>query len=115
MKTITRLLISATVAFMLTKFLSGVHIDGFLTAIVFALVLSVLNSIIAPIFKVIGFPITLLTLGFFSLVINAIIILLADYFISGMEVDSFWWAFIFSIALSIITSLVSSVLINEDK
>lgn len=114
MKAIYKLLISATVAFMLTKILRGVHIDHFFTAIVFALVMSVLNSIVAPIFRVIGFPVTLLTLGFFSLVINAMMVLLADYFVEGMEVDGFWWAFFFSIALSFITYLLDEVFINKD-
>lgn len=110
MKTIIRVLISAGVAFMLTKVLSGVYIENFSTAVIFALVLSALNTIVTPIFKFIGFPITLFTLGFFSLVINASIILLADYFVGGMNVNGFWWAFVFSIALSLISSLLNNIL-----
>ena len=109
MNLIIRLLVTAIVAFFLTKVLSGVHIDGFSTAIVFAIVLGVLNLIVTPILKILGLPLTILTLGLFSLVINALVILLADYFIDGMQVDGFWWAFIFSIALSVITSLLSGI------
>lgn len=109
MNLIIRLLVTAVVAFFLTKVLSGVQIDGFSTALVFAIVLGVLNLIVTPVLKILGLPLTILTLGLFSLVINALMILLADYFIDGMVVDGFWWAFIFSIALSVITSLLSGI------
>ncbi len=106
---IIRLLVTAVVAFLLTKVLSGVHIDSFTTALIFAVVLGLLNLIVTPILKLIGLPLTIITLGLFSLVINALVILIADYFIDGMKVDGFLWAFIFSIALSVITSLVSGL------
>lgn len=112
---IIRLLVTAVVAFLLTKVLSGVHIDDFTTALVFAVVLGLLNLIVTPILKLIGLPLTIITLGLFSLVINALVILIADYFIDGMKVDGFLWAFIFSIALSVITSLVSGLFSSNDN
>ena len=115
MNLIIRLLVTAVVAFFLTKVLSGVQIDGFSTALVFAIVLGVLNLIVTPVLKILGLPLTILTLGLFSLVINALVILLADYFIDGMVVDGFWWAFIFSIALSLVTSVVSGLFTSEEK
>lgn len=114
MNLIIRLLITAVVAFFLTKILSGVHIDGFATALIFAIVLAVLNMIVTPILKILGLPLTIITLGLFSLVINALVILIADYFIDGMNIDGFWWAFLFSIALSVITSLLDSVISKAD-
>ena len=114
MNLIIRLLVTAVVAFFLTKILSGVHFDGFSTAIVFAIVLGILNLIVSPILKILGLPLTILTLGLFSLVINALLILIADYFIDGMTIDGFWWAFIFSIALSLITSLVNGIFTSSD-
>ena len=115
MKTIINLLITAAVAFGLTYILSGVHIEGFGTAIVFALVLGLLNFFVKPILKILGLPLTIITLGLFSLVINAAIILIADYFITDMVVDGFWWALIFSIALSLVTSVVSGLFTSEEK
>ncbi|MCW4452407.1 MULTISPECIES: phage holin family protein [Chryseobacterium group] len=114
MNLIIRLLVTAVVAFFLTKILSGVHFDGFSTAIVFAIVLGILNLIVSPVLKILGLPLTILTLGLFSLVINALVILIADYFIDGMTIDGFWWAFIFSIALSLITSLVNGIFTSSD-
>ena len=114
MNLIIRLLVTAVVAFFLTKILSGVHFEGFSTAIVFAIVLGILNLIVSPVLKILGLPLTIITLGLFSLVINALVILIADYFIDGMTIDGFWWAFIFSIALSIITSLVNGIFTSSD-
>ncbi|WP_285268879.1 phage holin family protein [Kaistella rhinocerotis] len=114
MNLIIRLLITAVVAFFLTKILSGVHFEGFSTAIVFAIVLGVLNLIVKPILSILGLPLTIITLGLFSFVINAIVILIADYFIDGMVVDGFWWALIFSIALSLITSLLGGIAGSSD-
>lgn len=111
---IIRLLVTAVVAFFLTKVLTGVHIDSFSSALVFAIVLGVLNIIVKPILKILGLPLTILTLGFFSLVINAVVILIADYFIDGMKVAGFWWAFIFSIALSVITSLLNGIFTDSE-
>lgn len=114
MNMIIRLLLTAVVAFFLTKIFSGVHFDGFSTALVFAIVLGVLNLIVSPVLKILGLPLTILTLGLFSLVINALVVLIADYFIDRMQIDGFWWAFIFSIALSLITSLLSGVFSSAD-
>lgn len=113
MNLIIRLLITAAVAFGLTKILSGVHLESFGSAIAFAIVLGILNVILKPILQIFGLPLTILTLGFFALVINAITILCAAYFIDGMAVDGFWWAFFFSIALSIITSLLQAILSTD--
>ena len=115
MNLIIKLLITAVVAYLLTYVLSGVHFDGFTSTIIFALVLGILNLIVKPILKLLGLPLTIITLGLFSLVINAIIIMLADYFIDGMTVDGFWWALIFSIVLSLVTSVFESIFISKDK
>jgi len=112
MNIIVRILVSAVVAFGLSYLLkAGVHIDTFWTAVVLAIVLAVLNAIIKPILIILTFPITILTFGLFLLVINAAMILLASKFVDGFKVDGFWWALLFSLLLSILTSL----LYNENK
>ncbi|NML69243.1 phage holin family protein [Chryseobacterium sp. RP-3-3] len=109
MNLIIRLLITAIVAYLLTKVLPGVHFEGFSSAIIFAIVLGVLNIFVKPILGLFGLPLTIITLGLFALVINAVIILIADYFIDSMVVDGFWWALIFSVLLSFVTSLANSM------
>ena len=114
MNLIIRLLITAIVAYLLTKVLPGVRFEEFSSAIIFAIVLGILNIFVKPILSLFGLPLTILTLGFFALVINAGIVLIADYFIDSMVVDGFWWAFIFSILLSIVTSLANSMFSDGD-
>jgi putative membrane protein len=107
MNFIVRILVTAIVAFGLSYLLgNGVHIDKFTTALILALVLAMLNAFIKPILIILTFPITLITLGLFLFVINALIILLAAKFVSGFKVEGFWWALLFSLLLSILTSLL---------
>jgi putative membrane protein len=106
MNFIMRIIVTSIVAFGLSYILSGVRINAFTTAIVLALVLAVLNAIVKPILILITLPITLVTLGLFLFVINAGIILLADKFIKGFQVNGFWWALLFSLLLSIVTSVL---------
>lgn len=113
MNFIIRTLITAAVAYGLTKVLSGVHIDNFSSAIVFAIVLAVLNAILKPILVFLTFPITIVTFGLFLLVINTLIILLSDKLMDSMVIDGFWWAMLFSILLSLITSILSGLFSNE--
>ena len=114
MKVIIKLLITAIVAYFLPIFLSGVQVEDFTSAIIFAVVIGLLNLIVRPILSLLSLPITILTLGLFSLVINALIILLADKFTEGINVDGFWWALIFSVALSVITSILEKILISKE-
>ncbi|MEC5156364.1 phage holin family protein [Chryseobacterium sp. MP_3.2] len=114
MNLIIKLLVTAVVAYFLSYILTGIRFDGFTSAIIFAIVLGLLNLIVTPILKILGLPLTIITLGLFSLVINAIVILIAESAISGMTVDSFWWAFIFSMALSLITSLLNGIFTSKD-
>lgn len=112
MKFIIRLLITAAVAYGLSMILTPhVRINSFVTALVFALVLAILNAIIKPILIILTLPITILTLGIFLLVINVLMILLADKFVAGIHIEGFLWAFIFGLLLSII----SSALVNFEK
>ncbi|WP_353146429.1 phage holin family protein [Chryseobacterium sp.] len=114
MNLLIRLFITAIVAYLLTKILPGVHFEGFSSAIIFAIVLGILNIFVKPILSLFGLPLTIITLGFFALVINAVIVMIADYFMDSMVVDGFWWAFIFSILLSIVTSLANSMFSDGD-
>ncbi|TVQ10058.1 MAG: phage holin family protein [Bacteroidetes bacterium] len=85
----------------------GVSVDTFLTAIVVAFVLGILNAILKPVLVILTLPVTVLSLGLFLLVINAFIIMLTDYFVTGFSVSTFWIAILFSIILSLISWLLS--------
>lgn len=117
MNILLRIIISAVVAFGLSYVLSGVHIDSFFTAFILAIVLGLLNIFIKPLLVILTLPITIFTLGLFLFVINALIILLAAKFVSGFRVDGFWWALLFSLLLSVLTSFLykTSVKSNDSR
>lgn len=101
-----RIIVTSIVAFGLSYLLEGIKFDSFWTAIIVAIVLAILNAIVKPILILITLPITLVTLGLFLFVINALIILLAAKLVKGFSVDGFWWALLFSLLLSLLTSLL---------
>lgn len=90
--------------------LPGVHIQGgVVTPLVLAVVLGLINAILKPILHLLALPITILTLGLFSLVINALLVLLAAQIVPGFSVDGFWWALLFSVVLSLVNSFFSGL------
>ncbi|KAF2329435.1 phage holin family protein [Flavobacterium daemonense] len=114
MKLILRLLVTAALVLLIAKFLPGVVVTSFGTAIIVAVVLGLLNIFIKPILVILTLPVTFITLGLFLLVINAIIILLCTNIVGGFKVDSFWTALIFSIILSLLQSITYKIL-GDDK
>jgi putative membrane protein len=114
MNFIIRLLITAAVAYGLSMVLTGVHIPDFKDALIFALVLALLNVFIKPLLIILTLPISIVTLGLFLFVINALIILLADKFMDGITIDGFWWALVFSLILSVVSSFAQSLLGKKD-
>jgi putative membrane protein len=89
--------------------LPNVHLSGVGSAAILVIVMGLLNATVKPILKLIGFPITVLTLGIFLLVINVIIVKLADFLMSSFSVTGFVSALIFSLALSLVTSVVDMI------
>lgn len=86
-----------------------------MSALLVAVVLAFLNSIVKPILTMLTIPITILTLGFFLLAINAFIIIFAEKLVSGFHVNGFWWALLFSLILSVCTGILNMLFgVNED-
>lgn len=100
-------LVSAVIILISAYILPGVHVANFWTALVVAVVLGVLNMLIKPLLIVLTLPITLVTLGLFLVVINALMVLLASRIVPGFQVDGFWWALLFSIVVSLINTLTA--------
>ncbi|WP_298156269.1 phage holin family protein [Flavobacterium sp.] len=119
MKYILRLLLTAVLVLLLSK-LPGIHVQDFRTALTVALVLWLLNLFVKPILVLFTLPVTLLTLGLFLLVINALIIMLCSrlfhvYNLGNFHVDGFLDAFIFSILLSICQSVLFRMTEEKDN
>ncbi len=105
---VVRLLVTAILVTLLARFLDGVSVDSFMTSIVVAIVLGLLNLFVKHILVLFTLPVTLLTFGLFLLIINTLIILLCNKLVDGFTVHNFWSAFLFSILLSLGQSLVFS-------
>ncbi len=110
MRFIIRLLLTAAVAYGLSMLLEPhVHINSYSTALIFVLVLAILNAIVKPVLIILTLPITILTLGIFLLIINVLMILLAGKFVSGIHINGFFWAFIFGLLLSFLSSVINNL------
>lgn len=115
MKFLLQLIVS-TLAIIVTSFiLPGVSVDSVLTGVLVAAVLAVLNAFVKPILVFLTIPITIFTLGFFLLVINAFMILLTSNLIDGFKVNGFWTALFFSIILSLVTALFNMLSKEEQE
>lgn len=99
-------LLSALVIFILSYMLPGIIVSGFITALAVALVLGLVNAFIKPILVILTLPITILTLGLFMFVINALLVLLVSAVVPGFQVAGFWSALLFSIIFSLAMSIL---------
>lgn len=105
----------STVAIMFASYLlPGVMLTGFWSALWVALFLGLVNTFIKPLLILLTLPINILTLGLFTFVINALLILLASSVIDGFSVSGFWVALLFSIILSLFNYLLNSLFGNDD-
>jgi len=112
MSWIVKLILSAVSVLIASYILGGVHVDGFFTAVIIALVIALLNFFLRPLLVILTIPITILTFGLFLLVINAFIVLIADEFIAGFVVDGIGWALLFSVIVSVVNYLLG---VNQNK
>lgn len=110
-----RILVTALAALLTQYILPGVSIDSFTTALLVAIVLGLLNLIVKPVLVILTLPVTVVTLGLFLLVINALIVMWAGSLVKGFKVDNFWWALLFSVVLSIISSIMLSLGPGTDR
>lgn len=104
------ILINSIVIFITAHLLKGVEVKDFFTAVGVAILLAIINTFIKPVLVFLTFPVTVITLGLFLLVINAGIILFISKMISEFKVNGFWWAVLFSIIVSLLNAFLFRVL-----
>jgi putative membrane protein len=110
MNVLIKILVTSALVLLIANFMPGVRVDGFTTALIVAIVLGLLNIFIKPILVILTLPVTILTLGLFLLIINALMILLCTKIVGGFSVDTFLTALFFSIILSILQSIMNGIL-----
>ena len=115
MKFILRLLINALAILLVAYLIPGITVSSFWAALIMAVILGIINALISPSVKILTLPISILTLGLFTLVINALMFLLASYFVVGVKIDSFASAFWGALIISIIGFLANQFLKKKKK
>jgi putative membrane protein len=102
--------IVATVAVIVSAYLlPGVHVSNLVAAFVAAVVLGVINAFVRPVLLALTLPINVVTLGLFTFVLNALLIMFAGAIVPGFGVDNFWWALAFSIVLTLVNAVLGSL------
>lgn len=109
MRWLIRLLINAIAVFVAAHLLKSIEVDGFGSAMVAAIILAIINTFIRPILVFFTFPITIVTLGLFLLVINAVTFYVTGMLVPGFEVAGFWGAFWGAIVVSVISWVLNGV------
>jgi putative membrane protein len=110
MNKIIKFLINGFAVYATAYLLSGVEVSNFVVALITAVVIAALNIFIKPILIILSLPVTILTLGLFTFVIDALIVLLVSKIVPGFAIDGFWTAVVFSIILTVISYVLDEVL-----
>lgn len=109
MNTFIYLLVSSIAVLISAYVLPGVRVAGFLQAFLVALFLGIVMTFIRPIILLLTLPVNIVTLGLFTFVINALLILLVSNIVPGFKVDNFWWALAFGLILSLVSGFLFSL------
>lgn len=109
MKFLLKLLVSGLAVFLSAYILPGVIVDGYVTALVVAIILGVLNAFVRPILVLLTLPITVLTLGLFYLVINAFLIYVVTLLVPGFVVEPPIMTIVFAIVVSLVNSFLGAL------
>ena len=112
---LARWVVNAAALLLVAYLYPGVHVESFFAALIAALVLGLVNAVIRPILVILTFPVTLLTLGLFLFVINAVLFWLVANLVQGFAVNGFVAALIGSILYSVITLISSWILFGGKK
>ena len=112
MKLLLVWLINAVALMAVPYLLPGITVSSFMTALIAALVLGLVNAVIRPILILLTLPATILTLGLFIFVINGLLFWAVGSFVQGFVVDGFWAGFLGAIVYSVISWLLSGLLLK---
>ncbi|MGA2191898.1 MAG: phage holin family protein [Nitrospirota bacterium] len=113
LKLMVKWLINSVAVFVASYLVKGIIIEHFWAGVIAAAVLGIVNAFIKPVIFILTLPITLLTLGFFTLIINALMLRLVSWAVDGFVVSGFWAAFWGALIISIVSWFISMVFDSE--
>ena len=107
MRLILKLLINALALWLASELIGGIDLKGdFWQILLVALIFGVINTFIKPILKLLSFPVIILTLGLFTLIINTAMLALTAAITDNLSIDSFWSALLGAIVISVVSSIL---------
>jgi putative membrane protein len=109
MRILINWLITTVAILIAAYFLPGVTVRSFVAAVLTALVLGLINAIIRPVLIILTFPLTIVTLGLFIFILNALLVLLTGAIVPGFDVRNFWWALLFSLVFSVVSFILHRI------
>ncbi len=115
MRLLLRWIITALTLLLLTRLLAGFEVDNIYAALIAALVIGLLNAIVRPVLIVLTLPVTIVTLGLFTFVINALLILLASTAVKGFDVAGFWPALMAALVLWAVGTVTNWIIYRDDE
>jgi len=115
MKILLVWLINAAALFALPYLFDSIRVDTFYTALIVALILSIINTVIRPVLLILTLPITVVTLGLFILVLNGLLLWFVASFVKGFTIAGFWPAVFGAIVYSVISWAASAIILGKEK
>jgi putative membrane protein len=105
-------ILNAVALLIVAYLLPGINVASFGSALIAALVLGLLNAVVKPLLILLTLPLTVVTLGLFLVVLNALVFWWAGSILKGFQVDGFWWAVIGAIVYSLVSGALASLLLQ---
>ena len=113
MRFLARLLLNGIAIIIAAWLLPGLHIDGTLPALLAGVILGFVNAIVRPVLFFLTLPLTLITLGLFIFVLNAICFGLTAWLVPGFSVDGLWWAILGALIVSIVSWILNGLVVGR--
>ncbi len=104
------ILLNAVAVYVGALLLRGVEVQDFLRAVIIGLVLGFLNWSLGGVLDFLTIPLNWITLGLFAFVVDAVVLMVTDYFMKGLKIENFWWALALAVIVSVVNSVGHSVL-----
>jgi putative membrane protein len=115
MRFLVRLVVNTAAVFLAANLVPGIAVSGFPVALLAGLILGFVNAIIKPILFVLTLPFTIVTLGLFIFVVNAICLALVAWLVPGFTISGFWAAFFGAIVISLISWLLHAIVQDDPR
>jgi putative membrane protein len=115
MRFLARLVLNGVAIILAAYVLPGLHVAGPLPALVAGIILGFVNAIVRPVLFLLTLPLTLITLGLFIFVLNAICFALTAWLVPGFSVDGFWWALLGALLVSIVSWILNGIVVGKKE